>query len=260
MARCRSDEQRTHELLACVEETPDDDDDVQEGGAAAGGSSTLRTRFLQAPLAMAHGDYTARSGRSRAEQLLRPFVRDPEVLATVLEERRFAIVNLWHPFKTVQADPLAMCTWGTTSPADVVTTRITFPTRVGETYKVIPNDRQKWVYFSRVTPEEAILLKVFDSKEDRGTARFTLHSAFALPPADPDPPARESMEVRILVLYAPEAAAAASKKGGQGCGDDDAFLARPFVPPHVQTTLASHTAGLIEQPLSTEDVPPNGTW
>jgi len=248
--RARSTEQTSHELLACVEENSDgsaelipEDDDEEDVP-----HETLRTRFLQGPLPHAHGDYTERSGRARAEQLLRPFVA-PEKLDEALRHR-FAIVNLWYAFREVESDPLAMCTWSSCSPRDVVTTRITFPRRVGETYKVVPRlTTQKWVYFSQVTPDEAILLKVFDTQRD--VSRFTLHSAFTLP--GPSRAPRQSTEVRILVLYAPQAA---HPKGA--C--EDGFFVKPFVPPHMQQSLASYTSGLIEQPLATEDLPPSDSW
>ena len=251
MARAWSNEQACHEILACFEETPEENGDDHAAQMTTTTNAPLRTRFLQGPLPHAHGDYTERSGRTRAAQLLRPFIRSEQLLDDVLTKHRFAIINLWHPFKTVESDPLAMCTWSSCSPWDVVTTRITFPTRIGETYKVVPKPSQKWVYFSKINPDEAILLKVFDSKTD--VARFTLHSAFTLPPADPVPPSRESMEIRLLVLYAPEA-----KHRSGAC--EDQLLSKPFVPPHMQQNLASHTKGVIEQPLAVEDVPPSGKW
>ena len=47
------------------------------------------------------------------------------------------------------------------------------------------------------------MLKCYDSKED-GRARFTAHSAFDDPSSPPEAPARESIEVRALVFFAPE--------------------------------------------------------
>jgi hypothetical protein len=51
-----------------------------------------------------------------------------------------------------------------------------------------------------MTPDEALLLKCFDSIQD-GRARFTAHTAFEDPTAPPDAPARESIEVRALVFF-----------------------------------------------------------
>ncbi|KAL3931155.1 MAG: hypothetical protein SGPRY_001243 [Prymnesium sp.] len=166
-----------------------------------------KTRFLELPLSNVHGDYTARSGPSRARQLLEPYCSEEqreEALGS-----RFALVNVWHAFgpQPVRADPLAMCVWGSFGPSDVATKRLVFPHRVGETYQGLHSPKQKWVYFSEVSRDEAILIKVFDSLDDGKSARFSLHSSFRLPEQDgPDAsllPVRESIEIRCLVLYGP---------------------------------------------------------
>lgn len=173
-----------------------------------------RTPFLQGALSHVHGDYTARSGRSRAEQLLRPWASEEDVQAALSE--RFMIVNVWHPFRTVQADPLALCTFPSCLPGDVRTNRLYFRHRVGETYKAFYSERQHWIYFSEVTNEEAILLKTFDSAQDGEDALWALHTAFELPDQE-DKPCRECMEVRVLLLF------------GQGLET----LAPAFRPPHM---------------------------
>lgn len=198
-----------------------------------------KTRFLQGTLPFAHGDYTARSGFTRAEQLLRPFA-DKEVIESAIGQR-FAIVNVWYPFETVKSDPLGMCTWRSASPGDVVTNRMTFKSRVGETYKASYSPRQHWVYFSEVTSAEAIILKTFDSLDDGSMSRFGLHTSFKLPEqrereaAGKTPsPARESMEVRLLVLF------------GDGLED----IAKDFTAPHMPlgSALATEiTAGFVSR-------------
>jgi hypothetical protein len=55
-------------------------------------------------------------------------------------------------------------------------------------------------YFPAMAPDEALLLKCFDSIQD-GRARFTAHTAFEDPTAPSDAPARESIEVRALVFF-----------------------------------------------------------
>lgn len=47
---------------------------------------------------------------------------------------------------------------------------------------------------------EVMLIKCYDSVED-GRARFTAHSSFEGPSSPDDAPARESIEVRTLVLF-----------------------------------------------------------
>jgi len=138
-------------------------------------AESTKTPFLCGVLANVHGYYTARSGYSRAQQLLAPFVGG-EVLKRALDQR-FAIVNLWIPFERVQVDPLGFCTRRSISPSHVCTNRITFRHRVAETYKASFSPEQHWVFFSEVEPTEAILLKTFDTQKDGFTSRFCIHSA-----------------------------------------------------------------------------------
>ena len=68
-----------------------------------------------------------------------------------------------------------------------------------EWHMLLPSPTQSTV-FPRMSPREALVFKVYDSAED-GRARFTAHSAFALPDAPPDAPPRQSVEVRMFVLF-----------------------------------------------------------
>lgn len=164
-----------------------------------------KTRFLEKPLGAVHGDYTARSGRTRAKQLLEPYCTAEELEHAL--SSRFALVNVWHHFgpQPVAADPMAFAMWGSYGPRDVYTKRLTFPHRIGETYQGIYSPRQRWIHYSAVTRQEAILIKTFDSLDDGRTARFSLHSAFRYPEQDgphaASLPVRESIELRALVLY-----------------------------------------------------------
>ncbi len=60
----------------------------------------------------------------------------------------------------------------------------------------------RWVYFSRMQPDEVILIRVHDSAND-GRARLSFHTSFANPEAPADAPPRESIEVRALVFFPP---------------------------------------------------------
>lgn len=229
-------ESATHELLAALSTAS------SAAKLVKSAARPLRTRFLQGTLPHAHGDYTARSGMTRAHQLLEPYA-GAEALDEALGQHRVAIVNVWLPLRLVESDPLAMCTWPSCGPRDVRTSRLHFPTRYGETYKVVPGAHQRWVYFSRVRPGEAVLLKTYDSCAEPGVARFCLHTAFSLPGQLDH--SRQSLEIRVLVLYAPNAGR---------------LLRGDFEPPHVAHALRSHTQGVIEVPDRAETLPPSDDW
>jgi hypothetical protein len=73
-----------------------------------------------------------------------------------------------------------------------------FPDRVGEIYH-LAHPGQRWYYAPLMTPDEVLLIKGYDSLTD-GRARFTPHGAFDLPDTPESAPARESIEVRTLVI------------------------------------------------------------
>ncbi|MGH7933948.1 MAG: CmcJ/NvfI family oxidoreductase [Candidatus Binataceae bacterium] len=151
---------------------------------------------IKQPATGVHNDYTGRS----APQRLRDFL--PEE-ADALLTHRFAIINVWRPISgPVQDSPLAVCDAQSIRPQDFVASDLIYPHRRGETYAVTYNPNHHWYYVPAMQPDEALLLKCYDSVED-GRARMTAHTAFIDPTAPPDAPARESIETRALVLYAP---------------------------------------------------------
>ncbi|WP_248291621.1 CmcJ/NvfI family oxidoreductase [Neoroseomonas marina] len=151
---------------------------------------------LRGPAKRIHNDYTPRSAAQRVRDIL------PDE-ADWLLAHRFAIVNLWRPIAPVLESPLALADGRTVSASDLVTTRLIYPDRTGETYSVLFNPAHRWTYFPNLRPEEALLIKCHDSAVD-GRATLSIHGAFDDPTSPPDAPPRESIEVRTLVFWAPE--------------------------------------------------------
>lgn len=167
------------------------DHNVRNAARAAGGEAGIR-----GPVPRTHNDFTARSGRARA--LAELAAREIDPLA--LEGRRFAIVNLWRPIgRKVEKWPLALVDARTLGPGDLVATDLVYRDRVGETYSLGFSPGQRWYYFPWLAPDEAILIKGYDS--DESVARFAAHSAFEDPQSPAGAPERESIEVRALVIY-----------------------------------------------------------
>ncbi len=57
----------------------------------------------------------------------------------------------------------------------------------------------RWHHVPRMTPDEVLLIKGWDSLED-GRARFAPHGAFEPPDTPEEAAPRESIEVRTLVV------------------------------------------------------------
>jgi len=153
------------------------------------------------PVKMAHNDYTLKSGPQRVRDLL------PGNEAEMRLQHRFAMINVWRPIRgPVQESPLGVCDARSLTQQDFVPTDLVYRDRLGEVYAVTFNPNHRWFYFSHMQTNEAMLLKCYDSMSD-GRARFTAHSAFDDPTTPSNAPARESIEARTLVFFAPAAAA-----------------------------------------------------
>jgi hypothetical protein len=150
---------------------------------------------LRQPVARVHVDHTERSGPQRVRDLI------PDEAEQLLKGR-VQIINLWRPIRGPLLDsPLAVCDARTVHPSELVASDLVYPNRVGETYSVKYSPEHQWFYVPRMTVDEALLLKCFDSRTD-GRARFAPHTAFADPSTPPDAPPRESIELRTLVFHA----------------------------------------------------------
>ena len=156
-----------------------------------------RAKNIREPAGIVHNDYTAASGPRR----LRDHFPDAPDEAAALLRRRFAIVNVWRSIGgTVQCAPLALCDAASVAPGDLVSVERRARERIGEIQQAAYNPAHRWYYFPEMEMDEVLLIKTFDSAED-GRARFTIHTSFEDPGAQPDAPPRESLETRCFVFF-----------------------------------------------------------
>jgi hypothetical protein len=136
------------------------------------------------PATRAHVDQTIASGPQRVRDLMGE-------QAEALLAGRAAIINVWRPIRHAARDwPLAFGDARTIAAADLVASDLVFPHRRGEIYLVGYNPAQRWLYIPDLAPDEALLIKCWDS--DTTVARFAPHTAFQDPttPAGTPPPQR----------------------------------------------------------------------
>ena len=151
-------------------------------------------RTTREPASVIHNDYTDASARKRLHDLL------PQ-RALQLAARRFAIINAWRSVAgPVENSPMTCCDAATLNADDLVASERRAVDRVGELELVTFNPAHRWYYYPRMTRDEVLLLKTFDSATD-GRARRSIHTAFDNPAAAPDAPPRESIESRLLVFF-----------------------------------------------------------
>jgi hypothetical protein len=152
------------------------------------------TTTQRAPVMIVHCDYTPVSGPLRVRQLL------PDE-ADALLARRVAFYNFWKPLKRrVEEKPLAMCDVTSAAPGDMLKMILRYRERTGEIFAMRHSSAHHWWYFPRMTPENVLLLKTYESEID-GRARFLGHSAFEDPATPPDAPTRESIEIRTMAFF-----------------------------------------------------------
>jgi hypothetical protein len=161
-----------------------------------GGAGAQNRDGLRGPASRVHVDYTEKSGPQRVKDLL----GEEEAARLAASGARIVQINVWRPIRgPVQRSPLALADASSVRPKDLIATDQVFPDRVGEIYHLARHPAQRWYYAPRMTPDEVLLIKGYDSLTD-GRARFTPHGAFDLPGTPEDAPARESIEVRTLVV------------------------------------------------------------
>lgn len=147
----------------------------------------------RSPVMLVHCDYTAESGPVRVRQLL------PDE-AEALLQRRVAFINVWKPVhNVVEERPLCMADVTTTPSSDFFKLHLRYRDRDGENYVMKHSETHKWWYFPKMTPEQVILLKTYDS--DTAKAQFVGHSAMIDPTSPKDAKTRESIEIRTIAFF-----------------------------------------------------------
>ncbi|OBT75620.1 hypothetical protein VF21_05157 [Pseudogymnoascus sp. 05NY08] len=141
---------------------------------------------------------------------------EPEEAAR-LSKTRWSIINTWRPLKTVRKDPLAMCDSRSVRDDELIPMTVHLPPKGSTTYENVSkgsfetlstrmNPDHKWHYASELKPDEALVIKIYDSKSERDKqlAGRVLHTSFE-DPNTLNEESRESIETRCFVFYEDEA-------------------------------------------------------
>ena len=157
-----------------------------------------RERKVRETVKLAHNDYTEKSGPQRVRDLLGHDEAERRL------KNRFAFYNLWRPINgPVLSTPLGICDARSVALEDWVVCDLVYEDRIGEIYNLAFNPEHRWYYFPRMTNDEVLLFKCYDSLDD-GRARFTPHSAFDDPTTPLGAAPRESIETRVVAFFASE--------------------------------------------------------
>lgn len=117
--------------------------------------------------------------------------------AAVEGQKRWYMLNTWQPLKTVQRDPLALADKASVRPEDRLS--VPQPERGADvsSWFLQKSSGHRWWYMREQTPDDLLLFLQYDSEG----GPVVPHTAFSLPGTSADDPPRESIEVRMVVVF-----------------------------------------------------------
>ena len=129
----------------------------------------------------------------------------------VPDDRHFESINIWRSAnsETVRMMPLAVCDMRSVRIDDIVfgdgqnTGNIKQYTKVVD-QRLIHGPHQRWYYFPDMTPDEALLFRQYDTRQEILNLRTVFHTAVADPTSPDDAPMRSTIEVRMQAIYGPD--------------------------------------------------------
>ncbi|KAK0649216.1 hypothetical protein B0T16DRAFT_349843 [Cercophora newfieldiana] len=112
---------------------------------------------------------------------------------------RVRTVIIWRPISGPVEDwPLAVTEASSVLPSSLVEVSRIRPGYCGDVLYMLPQEGVKWHYLSKQRSDEALVMKIFDTRE--GVAGYCAHASFKLKNATVNAPPRESIEVRAMVF------------------------------------------------------------
>ena len=142
---------------------------------------------------MAHIDFCMNGGRDRVQ---RAFPDEFEALSKTHTAR---VVSAWRPLRTILKDPLAVMDAESlrSNVLQPYTLHLQEPTE--RTSLVVPRERHRWYYINEQTPQELLLIALYDS-EAAGQPTTAPHASF-FDEERMENDTRESIEVRLCLFW-----------------------------------------------------------
>lgn len=169
-----------------------------------------------------HCDYSYQGAEQFYDRIVANGRRDDLKPLAVSPRRRWALINLWRPRQPVERDALCVADAHSITDDELAEQTIKwmkaeelteeqkkhpyihkYQAGAPDTYLWAvkpPTDpeKHKWYYASKMTPDEVLLFKMYDSRND-GRAKRVPHTSFQC--ASDSGPARESVELRAFVFW-----------------------------------------------------------
>jgi len=170
-----------------------------------------------APAPRVHIDFTRRGVHLVLIQAFGEEIAD----SVTKSGRRFMCFSIWRPIKTVKRDPLGICDSRSVKAGELVKLERLYPDgKRGENVVVKATEnlseegpygvrecKHEWYWMSEQTPEEVLVIKIFDSAEaseeweriEGGRVGVAPHASFHLDGTEGEA-VRESIEIRVVVV------------------------------------------------------------
>jgi hypothetical protein len=132
----------------------------------------------------------------------------PEAAARAASARRYSVITTWRylgPAPICRHSHLAVCAPASIRSGGLLRYTLVSGAFFGGNFRLIPNQFCYFYYFPNMTPDEALCFTAFDSAHAEIFASAPiptcLHGAFADPEADPTELPRESIDIRVLLIW-----------------------------------------------------------
>ena len=142
------------------------------------------------PARNVHSDYSQQGAEQRLIDILGP------EKAAEWAEGHFAFINVWRPVANpINSAPLGFVLPDSVSEDDWLLLDLIYPDRKGQIMGLVANPNHRWVYQSKMTPDEVAYFNIYDN---RGRASIA-HSALDRVEDPSVTTIRQSIESRTLV-------------------------------------------------------------
>ncbi len=171
-----------------------------------------------APIAFVHSDFAIGYDRLVRDSYVDPQRDGPEralerngiTSSDVAAARRLVILQFWRNLGAPKMDfPLAFCDTRTVTPGDARAIPVSDYAGSGVDFEALAvlaptvPEQYRWYAFPELRLDEAVAFRTYDTElVEAGRAWFTPHSAFRDPDVPIGKPARSSIELRAVCLYA----------------------------------------------------------
>ena len=172
------------------------------------------------PISFAHSDFAVGSDqlvrrsfvepRAGADGPVRALARNGVTAREVADASRLVILQFWRNLGPAKMDfPLAFCDARTVSPTDVRPIPVSDYAGSGIDFDALAlleplgSGQYSWYVFPDLEIDEVVAFRTYDTAlVERGETWFTPHSAFRDPDVEVGRPARSSIELRAICLFA----------------------------------------------------------